>query len=462
MIKGASCRGRRRAVLAGGSLHALLLAAWLLAGVGCTGSDDVAGGDDFPNGIEVLGKAAAEEMADTSSWNAYQDASAASPEAYDSTRVPDAPPDEDPGLARRAAEGEGRVPPGFEIDGAVRLVTTVFDALTELTRVVREQTVGTIVARDTSYFRLGLAPPLRRMVKMSGVVVYPDRRERFVFEDADGDGILSPLGARSRVRAQFVVERPSGVSERRIVFLAPGPDGSFETAADNVVLSVETARLAGADTLSRVTYAPVPGDSAVRDPQRSFTAADVRRMRQAEGIRITQDSRVRMHADPERNRVVRFRRLVTDAVGMTETVALGRDSLPDFAAGDTGRVLVTFVASDASASLISSRARYRVLLADSVQGHAGNRLLGLEREKAYRGGPEVARSFRYVGATPARVEDALPQGDLEVRVNLRAGGWVVFEGQGSSAGFEGVWRTGGDTGHVRFDGTGAVLPGRPR
>lgn len=458
MIRGASHWVGRRAVMAGGGLPAFLLATWLVAGAGCTGSDDVAGGDDFPNGIEVLGKAAAAEMADTSSWNAYQGASAESSEAYDSTRVPDEPPDEASVLGRRAVVWDGgRVLPGFEIEGAVRLVSSVFDALTEMTRVVREQTVGAIVVRDTSYFRLALAPPLRRMVKMSGVVVYPDRVERFAFEDADGDGVLSPLGPRSRVRARFVVERPAGVSEHRVVTLAAGADGSFETVSDNLIFSVETIRLAGADTLAHVVFVPVAGDSVVRDPQRGFTSADVRRLHQAEGVRMTQEARVRMHADPARNRVVRFRQTVTDAAGTTGTIALGRDSLPDFAAGDTGTVRVTFVASDPSAPLVASTAVYQVALADSVQGHAGNRLLGLRREKTYRSGPEETRQFHYVGAAPARAGEALAEGGLAIRVDLRAGGWVAFEGQWSAAGLEGIWTTGSDSGSVRFDGTGAVL-----
>lgn len=431
----------------------LLLAAWALAG--CMGQDKkLSGGDDFPNAVETLGKAAADEASDTASWNAYDEAPATPPEAYDDDKAPDMPPQD--GLPKGAAVGaQGRIIPGFEIAGAVRNLFLFLDSVTGLTRAIRVQTLADVVVRDTTFYRLELVPPLVRMMRMSGEVAYAGRVERFSYEDADGDGVLSPVGAQSRARLIFAVEHDSGLVELRSVVIGAGADGSFEASADNIVWSREAWTLSGTDTVYNLTIVPVPGDSVVRDPQRAYTTVDVRHMVKAGGTRIAQSYRARLHADSSRNRALRFRRTVTTAAGVTETVALGRDSVADFAPGDTGFVRVAFTAADsAGEGLVSAQAVYRVALADSSSGFENNRLLRLEREKRFGAGPESGRRFRFVPSGTSG------EGEVDLRVDWRAGGWIGFAGSVSATGFLGVWADdAGQSGPVRYDAGGAVATG---
>src|SRR5690606_27967383 len=112
------------------------------------------------------------------------------------------------------------------------------------------------------------------------------------------------------------------------------------------------------------------------------------------GVRIAQSYRTELRADAGQNRALRYRRLVKTARGVTETVALGADSLPDFAPGDTGSVRVTFASSDPADTLAYARATYRVALSDTAGTPEGNRLLRIEREKVFGDGRVSGRVFR--------------------------------------------------------------------
>jgi hypothetical protein len=437
-----------------GGFWAALVFACAVALTGCFSDDKVAGGDDFPNSVEPLGKSSAEETSDTSSWNGHEEAPATPPESYDSTVVPDAPPEEDVGAGKRATSvetgGSLRIQPGFEIAGSLRTFVSLFDSLTGLTRAVRVQTtLAGIEARDTTWYRVQLLPFARRTVRMSGIVTYAGgRAERFSFEDADGDSVLSPqTGSRNLARARFVVSLEAGRTEERTVVLSAGPDRLFATRGDNVLRSVETVLRADGDTLVHLKLSPVPGDSVVRDPQRDSTRVDVVHRIASDSVRVEQTYRAQVHADSARNRALRFRRVVTTAAGTTETVALGRDSLPDFAAGDTGFVKVTFTSTLSSDTLASAKATYRVVLSDTAGRHAGNRLLAVEREKLYRFGSVSKRFYRLTPSAPVPFGSFARSGDLKVRLDFRAGGWIEYLGTSSGTGL---------TGTVNFTASGAI------
>ena len=445
---------------------ALLAAAMLSA---CFSSEGgVAGGDDFPNSVETLGKAAADERADsTEEWNAYRDAPSTPPGVYDSTDAPDGPPENDPpakrpaevGVAVNLGNASDRVPPGREIAGAVRAVVQVPDT-GGLVRAVRMQTLGSIEARDTTWYRTEGVPPARRALRSSGVVTYAGvnaRSERFAYEDADGDGVLTPAGARSLSRARFTVTYPSGRTENRTVVFSAGPDLSFQRSVDNVHRFQETVHVVGGDTVLRITLRPLPGDSAYRDPARAVNHVDVEHVARVAGVTVTRRYRAEVRADSARNRATRFTREVETAAGVTVTELLGRDSMPDFAPGDTGRVRVTFAGADARDSLLSSETVYRVRLADTAQGHAGNRLLGVERDKVFRSGPVAAVRWSLTPVSPVIDGERPRDGDVALRVDLRGGGWVNFVGSADSSGFTGVWSDSlGRGGAVRFDAQGRI------
>lgn len=435
---------------------------WILAG--CFQDERVAGGDDFPNSVETLGKGAAGETSDSTEWNAYREAPSTPPEVYDSTEVPDSAPEESAGSPGKAAvPPDGRIPPGREISGAVRNVVSAVDGATGLGRAVRVQTLAGIEARDTTWYRIQLLPPAKKVVRVSGVVTYATgRSERFSFEDADGDSLLpAQAGSANRVRVRFVVEYALGRVEERTFTIAAGPDLAFGSRGDNILYASQTVHRLGSDTLYSLRLRAAnasPSDSAVYDPQRDSGRVEVEQTISTPGVRTTLSYRTVLFADSARNHAVRFRRVVTTARGVTETRLLGRDSLPDFAPGDTGRVRVVFASTVPSDTLESARFEYRVALSDTAGRHSGNRLLRVDREKSFRFGTATGLRYRLSPAAPVASGSFARAGGVDVRVDLRAGGWVGFTGTSAATGFSGTWTgSAGGGGTVHFDAAGNIV-----
>lgn len=448
---------------------------------GCTADDRTAGGDDFPNSVETLGKSAAaegDEDAGAEDWNAYDDAPSTPPEMYDSTRAPDAPPEDDSGAAttkaaadaliRLAAQPEDRVPPGREIADAVRSVTRTIEA-PGLARAVRVQTIPGVTARDTTWYRTDSLLPLveQRVLRVSGEVAYAARTERFSFEDADGDSILSARpGSRNLSRARFTVEHANGRVEERVVVMGAGPDRLFDTPEDNALRSLELARYdKEGDTLERLSLRPVAPDSLVRAPGRDSGLVETEHFTAAAGARVTRRYRTLVFADSSRNRALRFTRVRETSAGTFVTEARGRDSLPDFGPGETGVIVERFTPAetgDAADTLASVRTVRRVRLSDEAGKRAGDRLLRIERTRTYRAGAVASLRWILRPASPGRPGEAVRAGEAELRLEWRDGGWIEFTGESDSSGFFGTWTDSrGESGTVRFDASGSIVTGAP-
>jgi hypothetical protein len=95
-------------------------AAWLLAALLCASllaacaQERVAGGDDFPNSVETLGKNGTADRNDSTEWNAYRSAPDTAPGMYDSTYVPDTIPRDEAVLLKT-----GIIPVGLTVIGII-------------------------------------------------------------------------------------------------------------------------------------------------------------------------------------------------------------------------------------------------------------------------------------------------------------------------------------------------------
>jgi hypothetical protein len=429
---------------------------------GCFADERVAGGDDFPNSIETLGKEGTAASTDSADWNAYEESPSTPPEVYDSAFVPDSAPEEGASApAKVAVAPEGRVAPGLEIAGAVRSLISLSDPVTGLFRAIRVQTLVGIEARDTTWYRLQGILLTKRVVRMSGVVTYDaGRTERFSFEDADGDSILTPrAGFANLARVRFLVTYATGRVEERNFTIAAGSDLAFGTRADNVLRSLQTVHRIGNDTVYRLSLRPVGTDSIVFDPSRDSGRVDVEQMVSADGVRSTLTYRTVLFADSNRNRATRFHRTVETSSGVTETIALGKDSTLDFAPGDTGRVQIRFASTNVSDTLAEFLAEYRVVLSDTAGRFAGNRLMQIDREKTFRYGTASASRYRLTPISPIPNGGSTRTGSIQVRVDLRSGGWVELDGSATSDGILGIWEDStGKSGTVRFGALGAIVP----
>jgi hypothetical protein len=441
---------------------ASLLAALLL---GACAQERVAGGDDFPNSVETLGKEGSAQRSDSTEWNAYKSAPDTAPGLYDTTYTPDTIPRDDGGLLKPGLlPGDGlpigAVIPGRDLPGAFRTLDTLLDLVTGVTRVVRTQGVAGLQVRDTTWYRRDSLAALV-LLRVAGRVEGGGIVKLFAFEDGDGNGILSARAGSANI---MVIRSSSTASDgsvgERSLRIAAGPDRNFNQRADNSTLAYSETLRKGVDTLLSLLLRDADGDGLIFSPLRDTNLVDVDRVSDdgvSSGARLSLHYRLAAFADRSRNRPVRFRRVLETSAGVTETIALGRDSLPDFAPGDTGRVLVSFASSVTADTLQRATADYRVKLSDTAGRFTGNRLLRVDRSRALRFG--AATGARYTLWPEAPVPDGsfARDGSVVLRVDLRAGGWIGFTGISTAAGWSGTWidETGGG-GTVHFDAAGRV------
>ncbi|HEX2612930.1 MAG TPA: hypothetical protein VHO02_05000 [Fibrobacteria bacterium] len=444
---------------------AVLAAAVIFPLSGCwfsSGSGKVAGGDDYPNSIETLGRTAAAERADTTDWNGWNDAPGTPPGVYDSEQVPDSVPrSNDSVLVRRADLGDihldpAKYIPGFDLPGANRIVDTLLPE-GGLRRTVRVQSADLFIIRDTTWSSLGLGgkPEVRRVSGRLDLIA--GGYLAFTFDDDEGDSSITPrAGVGSKVRMRFTTGNASGRVEEKILRFYAAPGLPF-TKGKDALLNARTTIRQGNDTLLTRALLPAGGDSVSYDPARDSNRVEVEQATHLAGGALEESYYVSVvFADSGRNYPVRYRRVLSAFAGVTETTLLGRDSLPDFAPGDTGRMRAVFASSIATDTLEGFEATYRVKLSDTAGHSRGNTLLRVERGRTFRLGRTA--STRYVLVPSAPVPDGMrPRaGALDMRVDLRTSGWVKFSGTASASGFTGSWTSSqGRSGTASFDSLGA-------
>jgi hypothetical protein len=449
--------------------HAILAGAVILPLAGCwLASDKVAGGDDYPNSVQTLGRTAADERSDTTDWNGWNDAQGTPPGVYDSTQVPDSVPESssDSALLRLAAMGDvlldpANYVPGFDMPGANRTVDTLSPVGAER-RTVRVQSADLFVARDTIWSSLGIGGK-REVRRVSGrLSLTAGGYLAFSFDDDEGDSSLAPrLGLAGTVRVRFTAVSATGRTEEKLLRFSAEP-GLLFIKGRNTLLYARTVVLEGGDTLLTRVLKSADDDGVVYDPARDSNRVEVEQSTRLASGALEQVYYVSVvFGDSGRNYPVRYRRVLTTSAGVTETILLGRDSLPDFSPGDTGRMRAVFSSSVATDTLEASETTYRVKLSDTAGRASGNRLLRVERTKSFRFGDNVLSRYLLVPAVP--VPDGMyPRaGSLEMRVDLRPSGWATFSGQATVSGFTGTWTNSqGRSGSASFDSLGGRITPR--
>jgi hypothetical protein len=431
------------------------LAAFLLAA--CFSDGSMHGGDDYPNSVEPMGKHAAQERGDSSEWNAYEDAPSTTPGMYDTAHIPENPPSQSApkrGGTMISLPSLG-VALGAEIQGAARSVQSGSDAEPGVLRSVRVQTValGAFSAVDTTWYKSDGAG--YRILRVAGSVSYGGDMRYTVFEDGDGDGYLSPtLGGANVVKIRFTTLFASGKREEQTATMNAGPDGDFNKSRDNTLMAFAKTTVQGLDTLLSLVLSDVDGDGFIFNPMLdSSRVGIVSRVGGSDG-RTDLYYRVNVFVDSARNYAYRYRKVVTTTTGILETNALGRDSLPDFAPGDSGSVRVRFTSTVSTDTLAVSESRYGVLLSANPGNASGNRLIQVDREKTFTAGSVSSLRYRLKPNAPVPSGSFASTGALFIRTDLRAGGWVQLTGQAAADISGTVLDSEGRSGtvHIGFDG----------
>lgn len=497
----------------------LLLLLALISGaalIGCFETDRkparVAGGDDYPNGVDPLGKKTAQARADSADWNGFDSIPKSGPGLYDTVSVPDTVPDTSksgsggPAPKRSAAParhaqadtlplGGSPLPGGTPVDtGLVKgnpldtaaktsgglpakgdlldtLVTRVIDTAKGTVEAVRTQVSDSGTRRvDSTVFvpadpkkpgaAAGVNAVTRRLVSADS-----SRVDLWKFADADGDGLLTArAGSKNLASVELTTTLPGGVLLKKTQVLAAGADLSFNRRGDNRLLASTTLRIVGGDTLDIIRILDADGDSVVLDFGKDSNLVDlieVRRFATGALESVTRQVRLVASKDSTKNFPVKFSERKVFRDGSVLDVA-ARGLGPDSAFRAGAEAHWTEIRWPVPADSVERGKRAWKLRLGPVPGaYAANVLLGFSVEEAYRRGRrDFAFDFRC--ETPVADGRWVKEGEVLAWLTLESGARVVFNGSAEADGFTGqVSDAEGKSSSIRYDLSGALVTSKP-
>jgi hypothetical protein len=461
----------------------LIVSAAFLFG-GCFSADNkepqqvAQGGDDYPNGVQPLGKKAAQAHNDSADWNGFKTAPRTSPGMYDTVHVPDSTPDttkpKSPAptpTPKRAASSRSAELPLPPLD---TVVTHVIDTAKGTVETVHTQVTDTATHIDSTVLApadTGKPGSKPGVMSVAGKIVYADSGHflAYRFTDADGDGLLAPrAGSANIVKAELSTGLAGGEVEKRSLLMAAGQDLDFNAAGDNQLLASAFVRMQGADTLDVFKLLSADGDAIVIDFSKDTNLVDLietHRILSGPVAEVTRKVRLVVFSkDSTRNYPVAFseKRLLRDG-GIIDIRARGAGSDSLFLAGE--EALWTESRFRPAGDTESAAVTYRVRLADQAGAFAGDSLLGVAVEESYRKDP-ARFSFDFLCDAPVSDGKRIGKGDLVAWLAFQSGYRVTFTGAAgatASAGFTGrVTGSDGKSSAIVFDAAGQIVaPAKP-
>lgn len=415
-----------------------LACALAVAGCDSSTSERTAGGEDFPNTLEALGRALAEAVDSSDSWNRLQEASL-------STSSPGGLPDTIPLVAGRGGaflcEPDttwGSLDDGFLFQRSVRCPEggRVQDSL-----VIRiSDSLVRILVRDSS----GLLGLVRKVETFQA-----DSGEGFRLKGYAGRIRMNTVGIKGRWRLE---------SE---LVLDAGPDLDWDSERDNRLFRGGQATLRdGRDTLDRWLVVPWPsglgpvfsgpgGDSGLALLERGqILPSGARRLEASVLMAFRADSL---------NYPLRSRATTTWPGGARlEESILGRGADSLFRPGDSAVYLRTF--KDGEDSL---REEIALRTSGSPRDRGGDRLLSISSVRHRSRAAEKTVEMRAIPSSPLSPGTEFTDGSVELRVSRSNGETIRFVGTMAAGIATGRWSTGRDSGTVRLGPDGKVLGSEP-
>ena len=447
------------------ALVAVLLAATFLACIQEKGNQQVAGGDDYPNTVDALGKKTAKALGDSADWNGFDSIPKGGPGLYDEAVFPNpdlettqsdwpSPPPAMGHLAKKAAPVD-----------TIRTVDTIF---TGEVRTVIHSISDSLREVDTTLM-IPADPAIPGSLPGFSLVVHhriysnSERFESFRFVDADGDGYITPRsGSVNIVEREFTEGFAGGVIERSVQQVAAGGDLDFNGMEDNRLVANLFIRTLGQDTLDAYRFADPEGDSALIDNTREINLVDLFETHRLpvgntlakveRKVRIAANSR-----DSSKSRPVRYseRRFLRD--GSTVDVSVKGPSADSAFQPGEDVIWTESTARPTSDSVESSSVAWTVRLAPSPGAHTANTLLAFTAEEKVRGGKSDFR-FEFVGESPTADGRWISKGEVVSSLASAKGVRTDFTGRSDSTGFSGTVTWEGYPSHpVSFDRSGNTI-----
>ncbi len=442
-----------------------------------------AGGDDYPNAIEVLGKRSASAYNYHENWNsAFHEMPDSVPGAYDTVQVPEsAQPQKSEPLPKFATLSQVDVLPILSLDSILQpdslldSVKTVVDSTDGKTTVVRTRDTDKIAIEDSVVSlppkiaaplpgdSVGISTP--RIVEVAGSFTYKEdgRIERFRFSDGDGDGVLTAEPGSDNVAAiELSTAWPSGEKKVRLLRIAAGDDLDFNRQEGNLLLSSRFVKLQNLDTVEVWELLDAEGKGSILDYSLDSNIVDwVGRVTGAgvdtEILEIQTRIRWVVFPDAGRNYVVYFREenILRDG-GRIALEIRGERSDSTFRPGE--RASITRLTEKPEGDTATTSIRWSVDVDANPASYANNRLVSFQVKQRYRRGDWESFEFFHIPDVPVPAGSSEVQGFTEATLVPPSQAAYSFSGLRSATGWKGtvagpenrIWQ-------VRYSPQGQVL-----
>lgn len=422
----------------------LLGAALFLAACDATTTADGprAGGEDFPNTLEALGRTLATGADSSQSWNSLDSAQAQieGDSLLADTSMQTAARRMDLLCSDRLAEG---LLPGTEIyfKSTTKCLPGLGRAHDSIALTVDPNAAG---GKDTAFRILSVDTVLLRYQVLTTVV------------DADGDGKFLLRNDPGKVWLE-VLKTSGRWTLRERSLLGPGIDGLYTPGEDNWYYAHSKTLFLDRDTVEHQTFEPkIPG-RAILAGQDDSAPTWVAKLQIAPNRRRTERALFQIFRDEKRNHPLFFavRTLWNGGTVHDELVyGDGPDSL--LVLGDT----VTYL-NRAKNGTDSVNLRVKAILSRKRNDRTGDSLLSVRLERLRPGRSERYSLWELVSDAPVANGQDAKSGTLHARVEFANGTWIEFRGTWTAGVFSGTARTPSDSSRVVVGRDGTIESANP-
>lgn len=417
----------------------ILCAALVMAAcdLGSTANGPRAGGEDFPNTVQALGRALALGADSSGDWNSLDSADiAVSGDASLSDTV-----------RLVAARGQGLWCSDTSYEGALSgaIYFKVGVQCPKIGLMIQDSLALSVVDRtgggkDTVFYAIQVDSTLLGEYRKLITIVDADGDGRFLFRNDPGRAVLS---ARKTAGRWTLWSR---------MVMDPGADGLWDPGEDNRVYSGSRTLLLLTDTIQHELYTSYVAGAPVLSGKLDSNLVWVDKIRRHPARVRSERGLIMAYRDSTRNYPA-FWRSQTDWAGggvRYETV-FGSRADSQFVAGDTVTLL-----DRAKRDGDSLRVEVRAKLSPIPNDRTRDSLLSLRAERYRSGAFERKSVWEFVSDKPIANGKDAESGELFARVDFSDGRWILFDGRWDLGVFTGTFSTGNDSGTIVVNRDGTV------
>jgi len=396
-----------------------------------------AGGEDFPNTLQALGRSLAMGADSSKEWNSLDSASGAvgaDLSLSDSSAI----------FARRLASSCQDTTYGrltnlqpityLKVDRKCGIIGELMDSMQ---LVLLDNAKG---GQDTAFDFFVVDSQLLRYRVLTTIV------------DADGDGRFLLRNDPGRIQFSEMKSAGNWKAYAKMV-MDPGPDGLYDPGTDNRIYSGSRTLVYKTDTVSHEIFTPYVAGMPVISTTIDSSRVWVDKIKKGAVRTRTERGLFMAFRDTTRNYPTFFRaHTAWVGGGFRDEMVYGTRTDSQFVAGDT----VSFL-DRAKSGDDSLRVEVKAILSKDLGKRTGDSLLSIRAERYRSKLSERHSVWQFLSDKPVANGQDAQAGDLKARVDFSNGQWISFDGRWVEGTFSGTYMTQSDTAYIVVDRRGNVV-----